>query len=254
MRITVCETAHGPAAESAWSRLSAHTREARSDLVLLPEFAFLEPVWEQAHFDATQWAAIEQAAAGWLARLPELGGAQVIGSMPVTVAGQRLNRGFHWSADGGLQALRSKHHLPDEPGGWEARWFSRGAPDFPLYAAGPLRFGLNICTELWALETAGAYARAGAHAIVTPRATAAATVERWVALAKTMAVRAGAFSLSSNRRHADGSCGGTGWIIDPEGREQARTSASQPAVTVAIDLDSCAAAQAGYPRYVFAAG
>jgi N-carbamoylputrescine amidase len=87
---------------------------------------------------------------------------------------------------------------------------------------------------------------------VTPRATAAATTERWIALAKTAAVRAGAFSLSSNRRHAAGSCGGVGWIIDPEGNELARTSESRPAVTDDISLADSESAKSRYPRYVFA--
>jgi hypothetical protein len=43
--------------------------------------------------------------------------------------------------------------LPHEPGGREARWSTRGDPRFPVFAAGDLAFGLNICTELRALET-----------------------------------------------------------------------------------------------------
>ena len=59
------------------------------------------------------------------------------------------------------------------PGNWEARWFDRGDPDFPAFHAGALTFGLNICTELWALETYGAYAVRGVQVILSPRATAA---------------------------------------------------------------------------------
>jgi N-carbamoylputrescine amidase len=253
MRITVCETPHDPdAVEAFWSDLCVHCRTERSDLLVLPEFAFLPAVWESEIFDEARWNEIEHNAAAWLARLGELGCAFVIGAMPTTVAGTRLNQGFLWSDVAGLTPLRSKRHLPNEPGGWEARWFARGSDEFPVYAAGALRFGLNICTELWALETCGAYANAGAHAIVTPRATAAATTERWMDLARTAAVRAGAFSLSSNRRHADGSCGGIGWIIDPEGNELARTSASCRAITVDIVLAESERAQSRYPRYVFA--
>ena len=65
--------------------------------------------------------------------------------------------------------------------------------------------------------------------------------------------RTGAFSLSSNRRHDDGSCGGAGWIIDPEGNELARTSAAIPFATRDLDLNSSLAAKSIYPRYVFAA-
>lgn len=253
MRITVCETPHERlAAEKAWTDLCRHCRDEGSELLVLPEFAFLAPVWQSERFDELRWSEIERDAAMWLARLPELDCSFVIGSVPTTVAGKRLNRGFLWSRSDGLAPLRSKRYLPDEPGGWEANWFDKGSTEFPVYAAGPLRFGLNICTELWALETLGPYARAGIHAVVTPRATATATTERWAALAKTLAVRTGAFSLSSNRRHADGSCGGVGWIIDPEGVELARTSATMPAVTRDIALVEAEDAKSRYPRYVFA--
>lgn len=252
MRVTVCETPHEEvAARRAWARIRSHVRAHGTELLVLPEFAFLPPVWHQAHFDAAQWAALEQQAAAWCARLPELGCRHVMGAAPVTLNGQPRNQGFLWSAQG-LQWLRGKHHLPEEPGGWEARWFSRGTEGFPVFSAGALRFGLNICTELWALDTLGPYAQAGVQAVVSPRATAAATTARWLSLAQTVAVRLGAYSLSSNRRHADGSCGGVGWIIDPEGQVVARTSARVPVVTADIDLQACQAARLRYPRYVFA--
>jgi N-carbamoylputrescine amidase len=251
MRLTVCETPHDPAAaEQSWAALCAHTREG-TDLLVLPEFSFLEPVWENKQFDPAQWAAVERTAASWLARLPELKCRFVVGSVPVTTASQRMNQGFLWSPDSGVLPLRSKRYFPNEPGGWEARWFTEGSEEFPIFSAGPLKFGLNICTELWALETFGPYAKAGVQAIISPRATAAATTERWLALARTVAVRAGAFSVSSNRRHNDGSCGGVGWIIDPEGNELARTSASKPIATVDLDLRLSANARSRYPRYVF---
>lgn len=190
MRITVCETPHGPAAcERAWARLCAHSRDDGTDLLVLPEFAFLEPVWERERFDSARWTALEQEAERWLARLPELDCAYVIGSAPVTAAGNPMNRGFLWTPGRGVEPLRSKRYLPNEPGNWEGRWFTRSADDYAVFSAGPMRFGLNICTELWALETLASYADAGANAVVTPRATGAATTERWIALAKTVAVR-----------------------------------------------------------------
>jgi len=253
MRVTVCETPHDPTLlESAWARLCSHCRDEGTELLVLPEFAFLEPVWQLEAFDPHKWSALDAAARSWISRLTELGCSYVIGAMPVTVAGSPYNQGFIWSSSSGLAPLRSKRYLPEETGGWEARWFTRGHEAFPVFSAGEIRFGLNICTELWALETFGPYARAGAHAVVSPRATAAATTERWTALARTIAVRTGAFSLSSNRWHADGSCGGAGWIIDPEGNELARTSQSNPAVTLDIDLAASEQAQSRYPRYVFA--
>ena len=170
---------------------------------------------------------------------------------PATEGGRRRIQGFAWTAETGVRPLRSKAYLPDEAGSWERRWFEPGPPEFPAFTAGALRYGLNICTELWAMESVARYPSLGVEAILTPRATALATTERWMNLAKTVAVRTGAFSLSSNRRHSDGSCGGVGWIVDPEGREIARTSEAEPFITREVDLAEAARARSAYPRYVF---
>lgn len=178
----------------------------------------------------------------------------MVGARPVTLAGRPLNQGFVWSRQRGAQPLRSKFHLPDEPGGWEARWFDRGDAQFPRFEAGALSFGLNICTELWALDTFAQYARQDVAAILSPRATAEATTAKWLSAGTVAAVRSGAYGISSNRVSADGACGGVGWIIDPDGALLARTSASEPFQTREIDLAAPRAARASYPRYVFQAG
>ena len=55
MRVTVCELPHEPAAfAAAWAALCDHTRAQRSQFVLLPEFAMLEPVWESAQFNGDE--------------------------------------------------------------------------------------------------------------------------------------------------------------------------------------------------------
>ena len=166
------------------------------------------------------------------------------------IDGRPLNQGFFWSADGDLVALRSKFYMPDEPGGWEARWFDRGDADFTEYQAGELSFGLNICTELWAVETYAAYAARGVQAVLSPRATASATTAKWLSAGVVAAVRSGAFSLSSNRVEATGACGGVGWIINPYGHILALTTPEAPFATVDIDLSLSAAAKDDYPCYV----
>jgi N-carbamoylputrescine amidase len=252
MRITVCELPHAPEAlERAWEALCEHTTRHRSELVLLPEFAMVEPVWESPAFDLERWRAVEVLTHEWLRRLPQLGVDHVVGARPATIDGRPYDQGFIWSRAGGLAPLRSKFFMPDEPGGWEARWFTRGDHDFAPFRAGDLSFGLNICSELWALETYGNYARAGVHAVLSPRATAAATTAKWISIGVVAAVRSGAFCLSSNRVAPSGTYGGVGWIISPDGELLARTSSDAPFATVEIDLDLAAAARRSYPRYVF---
>lgn len=252
MRLTVCELPHEPAAlAAAWAGLCRHTSQYRPDLVLLPEFAFAEAVWEDACFDEARWDAAVVQCDAWLGRLAELGAVHVVGTRPASIAGCRLNQGYIWSAAAGLVPLRSKFFLPDQRGNWEARWYDRGDPVFPAFHAGALAFGLSICTELWALETYGAYFARGVQVILSPRATATATAAKWLSLGVIGAVRSGAFSASSNRVDADGACGGRGWIISPQAEILATTSRKAPFATVDVDLAVSDAARTGYPCSVF---
>jgi N-carbamoylputrescine amidase len=252
MRVTVCELPHEPTAlRTAWAALCEHTSQQASELVLLPEFAMVEPVWESERVDLARWTAAEALGDRWLSRLPELHAAHVVGTRPITMEGWRFNQGYVASAPGDVVPLRLKFFLPEQPGSWEARWFDRGDADFPVYRAGALSFGLNICTELWALESYAAYAQCGVQAILSPRATAAATEAKWLSAGVVGAVRSGAFSLSSNRVDPTGACGGAGWIISPDGAILATTTRHEPFVTVDIDLLAPIAARTSYPRYVF---
>lgn len=255
MRVTVCELPHEPASLAAsWAALCEHTMLHSSELVLLPEFAMVEPVWQDEVFDAARWEAAEAESEGWRQRLPELRAAHVVGTRPVTIGGRRYNQGFLWLASGDrasgtLVPLRRKFFLPDEPGNWEAHWFDRGDSDFSSYDAGSWSFGLNICTELWALETYAVYAARAVELILSPRATAAATMARWLSVGVVAAVRSGAYSLSSNRVDPTGACGGAGWIINPYGDVLARTNVDAPFATVDVDLSASAAAREDYPGY-----
>lgn len=253
MRVTVCELPQEPLAlAAAWAGLCRHVTRQDSSLVLLPEFALVDAVWEAPRFDPIRWGAALAQGEALLERLPDLGAARVIGTRPVERDGHRYNEGFLWSRERGLVPLRRKYFLPAEPGSWETAWFSRGDRAFRAYRTGRLSFGLNICTELWALESYTEYAAVGVHLVLSPRATAASTLARWFAAGVVAAVRSGGYSLSSNR--ADASGGGGGWIISPDGVVLARTCAEEPWVTAELDLAAQAAGRSGYPRNALACG
>jgi N-carbamoylputrescine amidase len=253
MRVTVCELPHEPAAlGAAWDSLCEHTAAHASELVLLPELTAVPPVWTRERFDDERWRAAEAASEACLRLLPRLGADRVVGTRAIRSGGRRLIQGYIWSEPDGVRPLRSKYYLPREPGAWEAAWFDRGDPEFPLFRAGAASFGLSVCTELWALETHGDYAALGADLLLSPRATEAATMSTWLALGVVAAVRSGAFGVSSNRVDPTGACGGGGWIIDPAGKVLAVTSAAEPFVTRDLDLAVAAKAKESYPRSVFA--
>jgi predicted amidohydrolase len=251
VRVTVCELPHEPGIEGCWRALCEHATRAHSELLVLPEFAFAPPVWELQNFDPALWRVAEAAAERWLCRLPELACTYVIGTRPITRDTKQYNEGFLWSAQAGYTTLRKKRFLPNEPNGWEARWFTPGDAAFSKFAAGDLSFGLNICTELWALDTYSRYASMRIDAVISPRATARATTEKWIAIGVVAAVCSGAHCISSNRVQLDGSYGGAGWVIDPDGHVLAKTSAEEPYCTCDVPLDSAAIAGRTYPRYVF---
>lgn len=252
MRITVCELPHEPAAlAAAWAGLCAHTTRHASELVLLPECAFVPAFWEDEPFDAGRWEAALALSASWLERLYELRADHVVGTRPIEIGGRPFNQGYVWSAPDDLMPLRRKYFMPDEPGSWEARWFERGDPAFPAFRAGALEFGLNVCTELWAIESYAAYAESGVQVILSPRATGLATIGRWLSVGVVAAVRSGAYSVSSNRVDSTGACGGTGWVISPDGLILATTTPETPFATVDVDLMASDGARATYPRYVF---
>jgi N-carbamoylputrescine amidase len=253
--VTVCELPDDRVQfQQAWDGLVDHVRASASQLVLLPEMPFAPWLAVSPEFDASAWNDAVAAHDAWLPRLADLAPAAIVASRPVTRGGVRRNEGFVWESARGYRAVHDKRFLPDEEGYWEAKWYSAGDGRFELAAIAGAQVGMLICTELWSLGHAQQYGQEGAELVVTPRATGRLTVEKWLVGGKAAAIVSGAFSLSSNWT-ADGNggdFGGAGWIIDPDGRELARTSRTHPFQTTTIDLDTAVAAKRTYPRYAIA--
>src|SRR5256714_4129446 len=253
MKVTVCElkdSVEGFARD--WDRLVAHVQEHRSDLVLLPEMPFCPLFAWRPDFEISIWQNAVAAHDRWQERFTELDPAIVLGTRPVNRADQRLNEGFRWMRTDGYQVAHHKYYLPNEPGFWEANWYSRGDGSFTPTQCGEALVGFEICTDLWAFERARAYGKAGVHLIATPRATPRTSLERWLVGGRATAVTAGAFSLSSNHVASAADpvhLGGQGWIVDPEGEILGVTSQEQPFITVEIDLGLAEQAKHTYPRY-----
>ena len=246
--MTVCELRTSPGAlEQDWAGLVAHTAEQGSDVVVLPELGFAPWFAAERPGSDAAWTASVAAHAAWTDRLGELG-ATVVGTRPVDRPAGRRNEAYVSTPAGPVRPLHDKSYLPDEPGFWEASWYGRGDGGHQVVEVGELRMGVLVCTEMWFLEHARAYGRAGAHLVLTPRVTPASSLEKWLAGGRTCAVVSGAWSLSSNS--AEPEHGGLGWAIDPEGVVVATTSRDQPWVTVEVDVAEVEQAKAGYPRYV----
>ena len=105
---------------------------------------------------------------------------------------------------------------------------------------------------MWFFEHARRYGKEGVRLMLTPRATERSTLPKWTAGGKVSAVSSGAYSLSSNHAgNYDGVVmGGGGWVVSPDGEILVTTSASDPFVTVDLDLTLADVAKTSYPRYV----
>jgi N-carbamoylputrescine amidase len=236
-----------------WERLAAHVRQARSELVLLPEMPFAPWFGRQPQFHPSLWQTVLAAHEDWLPRLAELAPAAVISSRPLERQGRRLNEAFLWDMQQGYQPVHCKYYLPNDEGFYEANWYQRGDPDFKPVQVGPLKVGLLLCTELWFFEHARAYGRQGVHLIANPRATQRATLDKWLVGGRAASVVSGAYCLSANHiSPADDSLelGGMGWLTGPDGEIMALTSEERPFVTIDIDVKAAENAKTTYPRYL----
>lgn len=255
MKLTVCELPNAPdALGDQWRHLCRHTRSAQSDLVLLPEMPFHPWLAATRQTDPDRWRRSVDTHRQWMARLPELGASTVIGTRPMIRDNQPFNEGFVWSPQKGAVGVHTKHYLPDETGFWEASWYRRGPKTFSAVQCAEVTVGFLICSELWFGEHARDYGKQGAHIIVCPRATPAASSDKWLAGGRTAAVVSGAYCISSNLCGTDGhgsDFGGTGWVIEPEeGTVLEATSSQDPFVTMDIDPAWAERSKTTYPRYI----
>ena len=251
MKTTVCELPSDQENfETAWAGLCKHCKEEKSEFVLLPEMPF--DTWLAATQDASdaKWNAAIEAHARWFERLPELGTGIVASSRPVLIENKRFNVGFIWTEEGGIVDIHAKRYLPEEPGFWEATWYSRGPNEFRSFQTPKGKIGFIICSELWFNKHARDYGKDGVQIILSPRATESQSADKWVIGGRAVSVVSGAYCLSSNRAWND-TDSAVGWIIEPEhGDVLGLTSAAEPYLTIDIDLDRADQAKSSYPRYV----
>jgi predicted amidohydrolase len=236
MKATVCELPDSPAEfEAQWSALARHVRDAASELVLLPDMPFCKWFAGGRRFDGATWTAAVRAHDVWERRLPELTSAFVLGTRPVDFGNARYDEAFVWDAEHGLRSVHAQAHLPDEDGARQGSWYHSATPAFiPLELEGA-RIGFLIGRELWAEDEARRYGEEHVDLLATPRAAGSPPFAEWLARGRQAAALARAYSLSSNRA---GAFGGQGWIIAPDGEVLGLTSASEPFLSLDLELAS----------------
>jgi N-carbamoylputrescine amidase len=255
MKVTVCQFDNRAGAiPDTLRQITAQLDNEPGGLLLLPEMCFFPWLAAAAQPDPARWLDAVAAHAANILELGRLGAEAVIGTRPtVGDDGEYRNQAYLWTPDPRVLPLHEKYYLPDEPGYWEARWYTRGVRRFDSCRALEATIGVQICTEMWFFEWARHFARAGVELLCIPRATPHATADKWIAGGRAAAVCSGAYCLSSNLWNPPGSeadCGGPAWIISPEGDLLALTDPDSPVVTLELDLGLARRAKSTYPRYV----
>ena len=142
----------------------------------------VDPVWQDERFDAERWAAAEALSDVWRHRLPELRVAHVVGTRPVIVDGRRFNQGFLWSASERWRRCGASSSCQMNRGAGKPAGSIGVIPTSPNFTLTPGRSASTSAPSCGLSRAYAAYAAQSVQVILSPRATAAATTARWLAV------------------------------------------------------------------------
>jgi N-carbamoylputrescine amidase len=176
----------------------------------------------------------------------------VIGSAIVRdpATGTRHNTALVLDARGELVGQYRKVHLPDEEGFREPCHYAPGT-DLPrVIDAFPMSLGIQICSDINRPQGCHLLAAMGASVIINPRATEAATFDRWKVVFRANALTSATYVLSVNRPAPEQGVplGGPSIAIDPNG--DVLVESADPVVVVTLEERAIAEARRRYPGYL----
>jgi N-carbamoylputrescine amidase len=168
--------------------------------------------------------------------------------------GRRHNTALVFDRSGTLVASYRKLHLPEENGFWETRHYEPGDALPTVIDAFSMRIGLQICSDINRPEGSRLLGALGAEVIVTPRATEAATFERWKTIFIATAITSCAYVLSVTRprKELGVPLGGPSFAVAPTGEVLVETT--EPIASVALHRAVVEEARRQYPGYLATRG
>jgi predicted amidohydrolase len=229
----------------------AEARAAGADVAVLPEIplnpwspATTSPRDDDAESADGPWARLLATAAR------EAGIGVVGGVIRRDTSGRRANTAVVFDSAGSQVATYSKVHLPDEAGFHEPCHYEPGLEPPRVIRAFGLPVGVQICSDINRPEGSHLLAAAGASAILHPRATEAATFDRWRLVLRSIALTNAVYVLSVNRPRPESGVhlGGPSIAIDPNGDVLAESC--DAVVVVTLDAARLADCKARYPGYL----
>ena len=208
------------------------------DLVVLPELPF-QP-WAPAHPESL----LEDADLEAQARLS----AECSVALLAGGARQRRNRAVLFA--GGDEVLNyCKMHLPQEPGFWEANYYDPGREGPQVCDALGFPLGVQLCSDIQRPFGLMHLMRQGVSAVLCPRATEAATWDRWRQTYQTQARLFSSYVLTVNRPPEAGTgLGGPSLVVGPDGEVVAESVEELTVVT--LRHEAIVQARAEYPGYL----
>lgn len=240
---------------SGEQRLRARLAEARAlgaELALLPELPLnpWSPATTAARDDDAE--APDGVRSRVLAAAAADAGIGVVGGAIVRdpASGRRHNTALVFDRAGQLVARYRKIHLPDEDGFREPCHYEPGDRAADAIDAFALPIGIQICSDINRPEGSHLLAAAGAMAILNPRATEAATYERWKLVFRANAMTSATYVLSVNRPAPEQGVplGGPSIAVGPDG--DVLVESTDAVVVVPLQRAAIDAARARYPGYL----
>jgi len=248
----VSDVFHSPDGGQRLNRRLRESREAGADLAVLPELA-LNPWSPATNIVRDDDAEIPGGPRHRLLSSAARNiGIAVVGSAIVRDpdSGRRRNTALVFDADGTLVASYAKVHLPDEEGFHEPAHYEPGKRLAEPVRTFAIPIGIQVCSDINRPAGSHVLAAMGAGAIINPRATEAATFDRWKVVFRSTAITTSGYVLSVNRPGPEQGVllGGPSIAVDPNGNVLLESTA--PVAVVTLYQEALDDARSRYPGYL----